>query len=101
MKNAKQALEAVIAEDRDPEVIITERGWEQLTDPAQIAAAVRSVEAAEGATIADLKAAIAGGNRKRQQTLTAYLVGKVLAATGGRADPKIASRQIEEIITQG
>jgi aspartyl-tRNA(Asn)/glutamyl-tRNA(Gln) amidotransferase subunit B len=101
MKNAKQALEAVITEDRDPEVIITERGWEQLTDPAQIAAAVRSVETAEGATIADLKAAIAGGNRKRQQTLTAYLVGKVLAATGGRADPKIVSRQIEEIITQG
>jgi aspartyl-tRNA(Asn)/glutamyl-tRNA(Gln) amidotransferase subunit B len=98
MKNAKQSLEAVIAEDRDPEAIIADRGWEQLTDPALIAEAVRGVLAAESATLTDLRAAIAGGNRKRRQTLTAYLVGKVLAATSGRADPKIAGSQIETAI---
>lgn len=98
MKNAKQALDLVIAEDREPEDIVTERGWEQLTDPALIAEAVRGVLAAEAATVADLKAADAAGNRKRRQTLAAYLVGKTLAATAGRADPKIASAQIESAI---
>jgi aspartyl-tRNA(Asn)/glutamyl-tRNA(Gln) amidotransferase subunit B len=98
MKNAKQTLEAAIAEDRDPERIIAERGWEQLTDPALIAETVRDVLSAEAETLAGLKAAIAAGNKKRRQTLTAYLVGKTLAATGGRADPKIAGAQIEAAI---
>jgi aspartyl-tRNA(Asn)/glutamyl-tRNA(Gln) amidotransferase subunit B len=97
MKNAKQALEESVKTDRDPEEIIKERGWEQLTDPARIAEAVRSVQTAEEPAIADIKTAIVNGNRKRRQTLTAYLVGKVIAATGGRADPKIAGDQIEAL----
>ncbi|MDR2485051.1 MAG: Asp-tRNA(Asn)/Glu-tRNA(Gln) amidotransferase subunit GatB [Treponema sp.] len=100
MKNAKQALETAILEDRDPQTLIKERGWEQLTDPVKIAEAVQSVYAAEAGTFAQIRTAIAGGNRKRQQTLTAYLVGKVLALTGGRADPKIAGAQIEALIKQ-
>ena len=101
MKNAKQTLERVIAEDRDPEIIIKEQGWEQLTDPAKIAEAVQSVQAEEAATFENIRTAIAGGNYKRQQVLTAYLVGKVLAATGGRADPKIVGSQIEALNKQG
>jgi aspartyl-tRNA(Asn)/glutamyl-tRNA(Gln) amidotransferase subunit B len=97
-KNAKQALEAVIAEDRDPQVIIRERGWELITDPAVIAQAVKTALAAENAVIDDIRAAITAGNAKRRHTLTAYLVGKALAATGGRADPKIAGQQIEELL---
>ena len=46
----------------------------------------------------EIREAIAGNNQKRRQTLTAYLTGKVLAATGGRADTKIAGAQIEELI---
>jgi aspartyl-tRNA(Asn)/glutamyl-tRNA(Gln) amidotransferase subunit B len=37
-------------------------------------------------------------DEKRRRTLTAYLTGKVLAATGGRADPKIAASLIDELI---
>jgi aspartyl-tRNA(Asn)/glutamyl-tRNA(Gln) amidotransferase subunit B len=83
-------LEAVLAEDKDPEAIIRERGWEQITDPAQIAEVVSKVFDAEQATVTELRAAEACGNARRRQTLAAFLVGKVLAATGGRADPKIA-----------
>ncbi|GHV93783.1 aspartyl/glutamyl-tRNA(Asn/Gln) amidotransferase subunit B [Spirochaetia bacterium] len=97
-KNAKQVLEAVISEDKDPEAIIKERGWELISDPAKIAEAVQKVAAAEAATLAQARAALAEGNDKRRQTLSAFLVGKVLAATGGRADPKIAGSQIESLI---
>jgi aspartyl-tRNA(Asn)/glutamyl-tRNA(Gln) amidotransferase subunit B len=91
-------LEAVLAEDKDPEVIIKERGWERLSDPAKIAEIVQAVHKAEEAAFAEAREAAAGGNGKRRQTLTAFLVGKVLAASSGRADPKIAGAQIEALI---
>ncbi|MDR0877393.1 MAG: Asp-tRNA(Asn)/Glu-tRNA(Gln) amidotransferase subunit GatB [Treponema sp.] len=97
-KNAKQTVEAALKEDRDPEVIIKEKGWELITDPALIAKAVQEVYAKEGAVFEDVRAAITAGNEKRSQTLTAFLVGKVLQATNGRADPKIAGEQIGELI---
>ena len=93
-KNAKQILEVVIKEDADPEVIAKERGWELISDPAKIAGAVKAVAETETATVTEARAA----GDKRRQTLTAYLVGKVLSATGGRADPKIAGKQVEELI---
>jgi aspartyl-tRNA(Asn)/glutamyl-tRNA(Gln) amidotransferase subunit B len=102
-KNAKQCLEAVITGDRDPADIIREKGWEQITDPAKIAEAVQAVFAAEQATVAELRSVLAGGNAngpkvRRGSALTAYLVGKVLTATGGRADPKIVGEQLEKLI---
>ncbi|MDR1949400.1 MAG: Asp-tRNA(Asn)/Glu-tRNA(Gln) amidotransferase subunit GatB [Spirochaetaceae bacterium] len=97
-KNAKQAAELVLASGRDPEDIIRERGWERITDPAQIAAAVRDVYAAEEKVFAEVRSAIACGKDRRGQTLKAYLVGKVLELTGGRADPKIAEHRIEELV---
>jgi aspartyl-tRNA(Asn)/glutamyl-tRNA(Gln) amidotransferase subunit B len=97
-KLAKQTVELVIAEDKDPQTIVKEKNWEQLTDPAKIAEAVKAVIETEEATVTELRGAETAGNAKRRQTLTTYLVGKVLAATGGRADPKIAGTQIEALI---
>jgi aspartyl-tRNA(Asn)/glutamyl-tRNA(Gln) amidotransferase subunit B len=98
MKNGKQAMERVITEDRDPAELIREAGWEQLSDPVQIGKAVEAVYAAEAAVFAQTRAARAAGNQKRQRTLTAYLVGRVLEQTGGRADPTIAGAQIESLV---
>jgi aspartyl-tRNA(Asn)/glutamyl-tRNA(Gln) amidotransferase subunit B len=98
-KLAKQTAELVLTEDRDPEIIVREKNWEQLTDPAKIAEAAAAVLSAEKTTVEELHSAEAAGNAKRRATLAAYLVGKVLAATGGRADPKIAGEQIEALVT--
>jgi aspartyl-tRNA(Asn)/glutamyl-tRNA(Gln) amidotransferase subunit B len=95
-KNARQTLELVMESGRDPEAIIEENGWERLTDPAKIAEAVNAVYGAESAVFDEARAV--GGNPKRQRTLTAFLVGKVLSATGGRADPRIAGEQVEKLI---
>jgi aspartyl-tRNA(Asn)/glutamyl-tRNA(Gln) amidotransferase subunit B len=93
-KNARQTLEAVIAEDKDPENIIREKGWELVSDPAKIAEALRLVGETEAETIAEAKTA----DGKRRKTLSAYIVGKVLAATGGMADPIIVKKQVEDLL---
>jgi aspartyl-tRNA(Asn)/glutamyl-tRNA(Gln) amidotransferase subunit B len=98
VKIAKRTLEASIAEDREPEAVVRDRGWEILADPGKIAEAVEAVEAAESKTLAEAREAAAGGNGRRRSTLAAYLVGKVLEKTGGRADPKIAGAQIAALI---
>ncbi|MDR0388584.1 MAG: Asp-tRNA(Asn)/Glu-tRNA(Gln) amidotransferase subunit GatB [Spirochaetaceae bacterium] len=100
-KNAKQTVEAVIKEDKDPQSIVGERGWEQLNDPKLIAEAALAAFAGEADTVNTLRALIANpdnAKEKRRRALTAYLVGKVLAATGGRADPRIAGAQVEELL---
>jgi aspartyl-tRNA(Asn)/glutamyl-tRNA(Gln) amidotransferase subunit B len=91
-KNAKQTLAAVFDENKDPQAIIKERGWEQITDPAKIGEVMDGVLTAEAETLTDLQSAKASGNEKRVKTLTAYLAGKVIAATGGRADPGVVGR---------
>ncbi|MDR3247938.1 MAG: Asp-tRNA(Asn)/Glu-tRNA(Gln) amidotransferase subunit GatB [Treponema sp.] len=98
VKIAKRTLETVLVEDKDPDVIVREQGWEILSDPAAIARAVKDVEAGESKALAEAREAKAAGNNKRSQTLAAFLVGKVLEKTGGRADPKIAGAQIAVLI---
>jgi aspartyl-tRNA(Asn)/glutamyl-tRNA(Gln) amidotransferase subunit B len=100
-KNAKQALEEIIKTDKDVETLVAEKGWELVSDPAQIAEAVRKVFAAEESAVTELRslnADSAAGTEKRRRTLGAFLTGKVLAATGGRADPALAGRLIDEML---
>jgi aspartyl-tRNA(Asn)/glutamyl-tRNA(Gln) amidotransferase subunit B len=98
-KNARQVLEAAAVEDRDPETIVRENGWELISDPAEITEAVRAVFAAEESTVAELRS-LPDGSEKRRRVLGAFLLGKVLAATGGRADPKTAGAQVEKMIQE-
>ncbi|MDR0374110.1 MAG: Asp-tRNA(Asn)/Glu-tRNA(Gln) amidotransferase subunit GatB [Treponema sp.] len=97
-KNAKQTLELALAEDRDPVDIIREKGWEQITDPVKIAEVVALVEREEAATFAEAREAATAKNQKRRRTLAAFLVGKALEKTQGRADPRIVGEQIQAII---
>ena len=78
-----------------------EHGWELVNDPAVIGEAVKQVWQAEAETAASARAAMEAGSEKKLKSLTAYLVGKVLAATDGRASPEIAGRQIEALLRGG
>jgi aspartyl-tRNA(Asn)/glutamyl-tRNA(Gln) amidotransferase subunit B len=95
-KNARQAIDIVIAEDREPAAIIAEKGWAQLSDPAQLAAPVATVLQRESATVEELRQAKSSGNQKREATLSAYLVGKVIAETKGRASPEVVKKLLAE-----
>jgi aspartyl-tRNA(Asn)/glutamyl-tRNA(Gln) amidotransferase subunit B len=87
-KIAKQVLEAVFAEDKDPELIIKEKGWEQMNDSAELALVVdKALSANPGA--AD---AVKAGDLKP----LGFLVGQIMKETGGRAQPQMAQKLLKE-----
>ncbi|MDR2842270.1 MAG: Asp-tRNA(Asn)/Glu-tRNA(Gln) amidotransferase subunit GatB [Spirochaetaceae bacterium] len=97
-KAAKQVMEAVLGEDKDPDVIVKERGLEQISDPAVIEGFIGKIKDTEQKTIADAIEAIASGNQKKIKALSAYLVGKTLAASGSKASPEITGKLIEKML---
>ncbi|MDR0526806.1 MAG: Asp-tRNA(Asn)/Glu-tRNA(Gln) amidotransferase subunit GatB [Spirochaetaceae bacterium] len=97
-KNAKQTALAVIAEDKEPAAIIELHGWAQISDPEQVSLALQAVCQKEAAAFAEAREAKAAGNEKRVATLSAFLTGKVLAETHGRANAEIAAKFVREKI---
>ncbi|MFP4114375.1 MAG: Asp-tRNA(Asn)/Glu-tRNA(Gln) amidotransferase subunit GatB [Spirochaetota bacterium] len=87
-KLAKQTLAAVFEDDKDPAAIIAERGWEQITDPEAIGKIVDGVLAEHHQAVEQIR----GGDTKPH----GYLVGQVMRATSGRADPKLVQRVLGE-----
>jgi aspartyl-tRNA(Asn)/glutamyl-tRNA(Gln) amidotransferase subunit B len=94
-KAAKETAEDVLKEDAEPLDIVRKNNREQITDPAQIREAVAKTIAAESKAWAEYKAALTKPDAKKAEALKAWLVGKVLAATAGRADPKLARAELE------
>jgi len=76
---AKQVLAELLADGGDPAAIAAAHGFEALADDALESA----VEAAIAAHPVEWERYV-GGNQK----LTGFFVGKVMAATNGRADGK-------------
>lgn len=97
-KIAKQTLELSVAEDRDPQVIVQERGWQLIQAPELIGQYVQEVCQKELESFQEACSAFKAGNTKRYETLTAYLVGKVLAASQGRCDALLVKEQVEKKI---
>jgi aspartyl-tRNA(Asn)/glutamyl-tRNA(Gln) amidotransferase subunit B len=89
-KIAKQVLEAVFAEDKDPDRIIVEKGWEQMNDSSELAVVVDRVLAAN-ARAAD---AVKAGDKKP----LGFLVGQIMKETEGRAQPQLVRKLLEEKI---
>ena len=87
-KIAKQVLSAVFEDNKDPQAIIAERGWEQITDRSQIAAVVDEVLARHESAVAQIR----DGDSKPKS----FLVGQIMKATSGRADPKLVQSVLSE-----
>ncbi len=87
-KIAKAVLECVFQEDKDPTRIIQEKGWEQITDPKALGVSIdRVVEA---------HANVAAAVRKGDHRLITFLVGEIMKATSGRADPALVQKLVKE-----
>ncbi len=95
-KAARLVFDAAAAGEGEPEAILEERGWGLVTDPAAIAAAIDRALAAEPGALSDAVAALARGDAGKAASLAGYLVGKALAASGGRADPTRTRRMVDE-----
>ena len=87
-KIAKQVLEAVFAEDKDPGAIIAERGLEQITDRAELAAVVERVLESHAHVVRSVRE---GDGRP-----VGFLVGQIMKATAGRAEPLIVNELLKE-----
>jgi aspartyl-tRNA(Asn)/glutamyl-tRNA(Gln) amidotransferase subunit B len=85
---AKSVLEAVFAEDKDPSAIIREKGWEQITDPVELSGYIEQVMKANAAAVASIRA---GDSRP-----TTFLVGEIMKATSGRADPVLVQGLVKQ-----
>ncbi len=99
-KNAKQILELVVAEDRDPRAIMTERGWEMITDPAQLRLVVERVCEQHAEVLRSAQGAAKSGEAKRRTSLEAYLVGQAVAQTQGKGEPTTLKRLIEQKVEE-
>ena len=78
-KIAKQVLEAVFEEDRDPLQIIKDRGWEQITDPGELTPVVDQVLEENSRAVEQIR----GGDSRPM----AFLIGQIMKKTSGRAEP--------------
>ncbi len=86
-KIAKQLLTVIFEENKDPESIIAERNWEQISDPQAVRKFVDQV-IAENPGVAD---EIRAGDHRPIK----FIIGKVMQKSSGRTQPQVVQSQIE------
>ena len=87
-KIAKDVFETIYATGKDPAEVVRERGLAQVTDEGPIREAIEKVVAQNPNQHAQY--------RSGKSALLGFFVGKVLQATGGKANPALASRLLKE-----
>ncbi len=92
-KIAKQVLEAVFEENKDPDAIIEEKGWSSISDRATLEGTIDAI-LGEHAQLVD---SIRGGDRKP----LGFLVGQIMKRTSGRAEPLLVQEILNERISTG
>ena len=85
---AKSVLEEVFAAGKDPDRIIAEQGLGQISDTQEIEETVSQVIASNPRALADFKAG-------KEQALK-FLVGQVMKATRGRANPQLVNELLKK-----
>ncbi|MBE3585721.1 Asp-tRNA(Asn)/Glu-tRNA(Gln) amidotransferase subunit GatB [Desulfofundulus thermocisternus] len=89
-KIAKTVFEEMFATGKDPEQIVQEKGLVQITDEGAIAAVVEEVLAGNAKVVEDYL--------KGKDRAFGFLVGQVMKATRGKANPELVNRLLREKI---
>jgi aspartyl-tRNA(Asn)/glutamyl-tRNA(Gln) amidotransferase subunit B len=87
-KIAKDVLKEMLATGHQPSAIVEEKGWVQISDEGALKTAVADVLSANPAIVEELK----GGRDK----VLGFLVGQVMKATKGKANPQLVNQLIRE-----
>ncbi|MGB9802223.1 Asp-tRNA(Asn)/Glu-tRNA(Gln) amidotransferase subunit GatB [Desulfofundulus sp.] len=87
-KIAKTVFEEMFATGKDPEQIVQEKGLVQITDEGAIAAVVEEVLANNARVVEDYL--------KGKERAFGFLVGQVMKATRGKANPELVNRLLRE-----
>jgi len=91
-KIAKAVFAEMLETGADPEAVVKAKGLVQITDEGALAAAVRDVIKANPKSAADFKAG--------KQRAVGFLVGQVMKATGGKANPQAANKLVREELSR-
>ena len=87
-KIAKDVFEILLTEEKDPEVIVKEKGWIQISDDSEIEKIVEQVLEANKQSIEDYKAG--------KSNALKYLVGQGMKLSKGKANPQMITDMILE-----
>ena len=90
-KIAKQTLEAIFDENKDPEAIIAEKGWEQITDSGELRRLADEVIGAHPDAVEQIRS----GDSKP----IGFLVGQAMRRSGGRAEPKGLQQALRDALS--
>ncbi len=85
---AKTVFEEMFHTGKRPDDIVAQQGLTQISDASALEEAARQVIASNNQAVADFKAG-------KQQALT-FLVGQVMKATKGRANPKLVNEVLRQ-----
>jgi aspartyl-tRNA(Asn)/glutamyl-tRNA(Gln) amidotransferase subunit B len=85
-KIAKTVFEAMLESVKSPRQIVSEKGLEQVSDAGSIEVAIDRVLAVNGKQVEQFRA----GNEK----VFGYLVGQIMKATQGKANPQIVNQAL-------
>jgi aspartyl-tRNA(Asn)/glutamyl-tRNA(Gln) amidotransferase subunit B len=92
-KIAKTVFEAMADSGRSPQEIVAEKGLEQVSDSESIEKAIDQILAAHPKQVADYQA----GNQK----IFGFLVGQIMKATQGKANPQKANEILKRKLMEG
>ncbi|WP_334109897.1 Asp-tRNA(Asn)/Glu-tRNA(Gln) amidotransferase subunit GatB [Thermodesulfitimonas autotrophica] len=92
-KIAKTVFEAMFSSGRDPEKIVAEQELVQISDVAALEAVVREVITANPKVVADY--------RQGKEKALGFLVGQVMKATKGKANPALVNKLLRENLRDG
>jgi aspartyl-tRNA(Asn)/glutamyl-tRNA(Gln) amidotransferase subunit B len=92
-KIAKTVFDAMLDTERAPEEIVAEKGLEQVSDTGSIEAVVEQILVAHPKQAADFQA----GNEK----ILGFLVGQIMKATQGKANPQKVNEILRQKLTAG
>ncbi|HZP81185.1 MAG TPA: Asp-tRNA(Asn)/Glu-tRNA(Gln) amidotransferase subunit GatB [Chthonomonadaceae bacterium] len=88
-KIAKSLIEEMVTTGRDPVAIVEEKGWKTIKDTGAIIALVEKVMTDNPNIVVDIK-------EKGLVQKKGFLVGQVMKASQGKADPQEVNRLIDE-----
>ncbi|HEX9663059.1 MAG TPA: Asp-tRNA(Asn)/Glu-tRNA(Gln) amidotransferase subunit GatB [Candidatus Binatia bacterium] len=90
-KIAKTVFDALLDSPRSPQEVVAEKGLEQVTDTGSIEGSIDAVLAAHAKQVADYR----GGNEK----IFGFLVGQIMKATRGKANPQMVNELLKRRLT--
>ena len=91
-KQAKKDFACLMAQAKDPEIIIEEKGMKQISDPEQLKIIINEILDNNAQSIQDFAA---GKDRA-----VGFLVGQIMKNTGGQANPKIANQILIQLLKE-